>query len=51
MENNLSNLSATKSLPFMDVLVDYAFKRIFGTPPQQKHSNISAQCLSSGLYR
>ena len=32
MENEMSNLSETQSKTFMNVLVDYAFKRIFGTP-------------------
>ena len=32
MENEMSNLSETQSNTFMNVLVDYAFKRIFGTP-------------------
>ena len=46
MENNLSNLSESKSLPFMNVLVDYAFKRIFGTP---HNKNIQMSVLNAFL--
>ena len=46
MENNLPNLSKTESLPFMNVLVDYAFKRIFGTP---HNKNIQMSVLNAFL--
>ena len=46
MENNLSNLSEIESLPFMNVLVDYAFKRIFGNP---QNKNIQLAMLNAFL--
>ena len=46
MENNLSNLSETKSQTFMHVLVDYAFKRIFATP---HNKNIQMSVLNAFL--
>ena len=46
MENDMSNLSEIKSKTFMDVLVDYAFKRIFGTP---HNKNIQMSMLNAFL--